>query len=45
MIAMRSIPREENMEDVTGVVLFLASEASRFVTGQSLSVDGGMTFL
>lgn len=45
LIAMRSIPREENVDDVTGVVLFLASEESRFVTGQSLSVDGGTTFL
>jgi 3-oxoacyl-[acyl-carrier protein] reductase len=44
-IAMRSIPREENMEDVTGVVLFLVSEESRFVTGQSLVVDGGLTFV
>lgn len=45
MIAMRCIPREETMEDLTGVVLFLASEESRFVTGQSISVDGGTTFL
>jgi 3-oxoacyl-[acyl-carrier protein] reductase len=45
LIAMRSIPREENVDDVTGVVLFLAGEDSRFVTGQSLSVDGGTTFL
>jgi len=44
-IAMRSIPREENTEDVTGAVMFLASEDSRFVTGQSLIVDGGLAFL
>lgn len=44
-IAMRSIPREENTEDVTGAVIFLVSEESRFVTGQSLVVDGGLTFL
>lgn len=44
-IAMRSIPREENTEDVTGAMLFLVSEDSRFVTGQSLVVDGGLTFL
>ena len=29
-------------EDVAGPVLFLASEWSRFVTGQVLSVDGGL---
>ena len=44
-IAMRSLPREENTGDVTGAVVFLASEDSRFVTGQSLVVDGGLTFL
>ena len=45
MIAMRSIPREETPEDLVGAVLFLASEASAFVTGQSLTIDGGLTFL
>lgn len=30
-------------EDVGGVVAFLCSEAAGFVTGQSLSVNGGMT--
>lgn len=29
-------------EDVAHVVLFLASDAARFVTGQTLLVDGGM---
>ncbi|MBI5615309.1 MAG: 3-oxoacyl-ACP reductase FabG [Gammaproteobacteria bacterium] len=45
MIAMRSVPREEVPEDLVGTVLFLASEASAFVTGQSITVDGGLTFL
>jgi len=44
-IAMRSIPREATPQDLTGVALFLASDASAFVTGQSLIVDGGLTFL
>lgn len=29
-------------EDLRGAVIFLASEASNFVTGSSLIVDGGM---
>ncbi len=30
-------------EEVAGVVLFLATEAARYVTGQELVVDGGLT--
>ena len=45
MIAMRSVPREETPEDLVGAVLFLASDASAFVTGQSITIDGGLTFL
>lgn len=32
-------------EDVVGAVLFLASDAAKFVTGQTLMVDGGTVFL
>ena len=28
-------------EDVTGAALFLASDASAFITGQSIEVNGG----
>jgi len=29
-------------EDVADVIVFLASDASRFVTGETISPDGGM---
>ena len=32
-------------EDVTGAVLFLASDAAGFITGQTLSVSGGYTMM
>jgi 3-oxoacyl-[acyl-carrier protein] reductase len=43
IIAMQCIPRAEVPEDLVGAVLFLASEGSSFVTGQSINLDGGVT--
>ena len=42
---MQAIHRTEEPADVASVVSFLASEDSRFMTGQTLMVDGGMTRL
>lgn len=39
--AGRAISREQMPDDVTGVVLFLLSDAAKFVTGQLLPVNGG----
>jgi 3-oxoacyl-[acyl-carrier protein] reductase len=30
-------------EDIADVVLFLASDAARYVTGQTIIVDGGLS--
>jgi len=45
VIAMQCVPRAETPEDLVGAVMFLASEASTFVTGQSINLDGGVTGL
>lgn len=42
LIAQTPLRRIATVEDVTGPVLFLASDWSRFVTGQTLHVDGGL---
>ncbi len=45
IIAMQCVPRAETPEDLVGSALFLASEASAFITGQVINADGGATHL
>jgi 3-oxoacyl-[acyl-carrier protein] reductase len=45
IIRMQCIPRAEAPGDLVGVVLFLASDGSRFITGQSINADGGAAYL
>jgi 3-oxoacyl-[acyl-carrier protein] reductase len=42
---LRAVPlgRAGTPEDVAGVVAFLCSDAARYITGQTLAVDGGVT--
>jgi meso-butanediol dehydrogenase/(S,S)-butanediol dehydrogenase/diacetyl reductase len=41
--AMTPVDRVGEPEDVADVVVFLSSDLARFVTGQTIVVDGGMT--
>jgi NAD(P)-dependent dehydrogenase (short-subunit alcohol dehydrogenase family) len=43
VIAMTPLHRLGGEEDLKGAIVFLASEASRHVTGQYLAVDGGIS--
>jgi NAD(P)-dependent dehydrogenase (short-subunit alcohol dehydrogenase family) len=40
-VGMRMLKRAEVPEDLVGTVIFLASDDSRFITGQTIVVDGG----
>ncbi|MBI2206812.1 MAG: glucose 1-dehydrogenase [Candidatus Rokubacteria bacterium] len=44
VMAARSMKRDAVGEDVEGTVVFLASDDSAFMTGQTLIVDGGSVF-
>ena len=45
IIDMQCIKRVETPEDLANFALFLASDDSGFITGQSIAVDGGLTHL
>ena len=44
-IQTRALKRLQKPEDLVGMMLFLASPLSDFMTGQTVSVDGGQNFL
>ena len=41
VVALQAIPRSEQPEDLVGTVVYLASSASDFMTGQTINIDGG----
>lgn len=45
VIGNQSLQRQQTPEDMVGTLLFLASPASGFMTGQSICVDGGAAFI
>jgi NAD(P)-dependent dehydrogenase (short-subunit alcohol dehydrogenase family) len=40
-VALTPLSRLEEPEDVADAVVFLASDAARFITGEALNVTGG----
>jgi len=43
LAAKTAIGRNGQLEDLDGLTVFLASEASDYITGQTISIDGGFT--
>ena len=43
-VSMRSIGRPQSSDDLNGVIAFLLSRESAFITGQTFNVDGGALF-
>ncbi len=44
-VGLRALERIQLPQDVVGAMLFLASPLSDFMTGQTVNVDGGISFL
>ena len=44
LIATRALKRAQVPEDLVGIIVFLASDESAFMTGQTVVVDGGQAY-
>ncbi|MDD5207075.1 MAG: SDR family oxidoreductase [Desulfobacterales bacterium] len=45
IVGSTPLKRVGRAEDIVGAIIFFASDASNFITGQTLSIDGGRTIL
>jgi 3-oxoacyl-[acyl-carrier protein] reductase len=45
LIASQAIHRREKPEDLVGAAAFLASDDAGFITGQTINIDGGRSFI
>jgi 3-oxoacyl-[acyl-carrier protein] reductase len=43
--ARTSVGREGTVDDVAASVLFLASDAAAYITGESIEINGGIYFI
>ena len=43
LLALVPLKRTSRPEEIAGIVAFLASEKSSYITGQVIAVDGGIT--
>ena len=43
IVPKKLIPRVGEEGELKGITVFLASDASSYITGQTIAVDGGMT--
>jgi 3-oxoacyl-[acyl-carrier protein] reductase len=43
VLGEQCLPRGQMPEDMAGIVLFLATSAAGFITGQTIAADGGLT--
>jgi NAD(P)-dependent dehydrogenase (short-subunit alcohol dehydrogenase family) len=45
IVAHQCVPRSEVPQDLVGALLFLARDGSRFMTGQTMNLDGGVGYI
>lgn len=43
MLAQQCVPRGQVPSDLVGIVMFLSTQASSFISGQTIACDGGLT--